>query len=131
MPSEPSNLTHLLAREDVRRLRAVFGDRSDAVVMVTAVSGEILWGSQAGSSRLFGRVPADYVGDLTQRYIHPDDLERVWRYRQEALQTGGTKSYTFRAVTSGGAWVTMRSVIWRVQGRDGSQALVHISSPVA
>jgi PAS domain S-box-containing protein len=129
MSSEPSSLARLLARADIRRLHGVFGGRADAVVMVTAGSGEILWASHAGSSRLFGCVPDDYVGDLVQRYIHPDDLGHVWAYRREALHTGETKSYTFRAVAADGAWVPMRSVTWRVRAPDGSQALVDVSSP--
>lgn len=67
--------------------------------------------------RLFGLDPATAPrkrGDF-RRYVHPDDQEHISRIIEEAIESGGTADYEFRAILPDGSqrWMYTRSRLLR------------------
>lgn len=102
----------ILGTNAVSRLRALIGDRSDAVVAVGTADGELLWASEVGSRWMFGRDLGDFQGTSRFDYVHPDDLAGYRQKHQRALQ-GETVTYSVRASTADGEWTEVSGTMWR------------------
>jgi PAS domain S-box-containing protein len=85
-------------------------------------TGEMSW--DAGLEKMFGYLPGEVIGTISwwRERVHPDDLERVERTAQEALQNSESSvwsnEYRFRRKDGSWAWVASRCAFERdAQGR--------------
>lgn len=116
------DLQELLSRPTIRRLWDTLGERGDVVVTVSDTSGTLLWGTAAGSRRLFDRLPGDYAGASRFDFLHPDDVERCRVHFDKAV-SGDSVSYTARAATADGAWRPIAVLEWPTDGPEGPVVL--------
>lgn len=126
--SEPE-LSDLLERADVKRLRELLDGRDDAVLWLASEDGIMRWGSTGGSAAMFGRDPSEYVGDSVFDYIDPRDHETVVGGLMGAARAGDSRTMVYRARAADGSWVEVRTVAWLADGADGDPIVVAISVP--
>lgn len=111
-----------LETPSVRRLRELMEDRSDALVSLATQDGELLWASELGSKRVFGRDLDDFTGTSRFDYIHPDDLPSHRKQHERALR-GDTVRATVRAATADGDWTRVTVLMWQVTTELGPLVL--------
>ena len=122
MDRSDHDLKDLLSRPTIRRLWDTLGERGDVVVTVSDTSGTLLWGTTAGSRRLFDRIPGDYAGASRFDFLHPDDVERCRDLFEQAV-SGDSVSYTSRAAAADGTWRTVAVLEWPTDGPEGPVVL--------
>lgn len=128
MTSHAPALDQILEMPDIRRVQEMLADRRDAVVTVGDVEGRLLWASEAGSTDLFGRIPATFTGHNRFDYVHPDDVEHARRGFERAAARE-TVEYVIRARTAEDEWKWISTVAWGVEGPQG-RVVVAITVPV-
>ena len=122
MDRSEHDLQDLLSRPTIRRLWDTLGERGDVVVTVCDTSGTLLWGTAAGSRRLFDRTPGDYAGRNRFDFLHPDDVQRCRDLFEQAV-SGESVSYTSRAAAADGTWRTVAVLEWPTDGPEGPVVL--------
>ena len=124
-----AEITEVLHRPVVERLRGVLAERADVVVTIGDVDGCLLWGSRQGSEQLFHRLPEAYYGHNRFDYVHPSDVAHARRLFAQAVD-GETAQYTVRARNAEGDWRLITSLTWRADGPSGS-VMVTVTVPAA
>jgi hypothetical protein len=108
-------LQQLLSRAELERLRGILEDRDDAVLSLVDDAGEVLWASGPGASKVFSRSElAEYRGQRAQEYVHPDD-QATYASAFKIAQAGGTARWEGQALDGTGAWIRVRTIMWRTQ----------------
>jgi PAS domain S-box-containing protein len=124
---DTGELELLLSRAEVERLRAILEERDDAVLSLVAEDMTLLWATRPGSQAVFGRAEEQYQGKDARSFIHPDEVREWERGFRRALD-GATVRWEGRAMTESGAWVGVRSLMWRTQsGRE----ILGVTTPLA
>lgn len=113
-------LVGLLGSGPLRQAAGQMSGRDDVVVTVATVGGRLLWASAAGSRRLFGRDPDEFIGTDRFDYVHPDDVDVVAGRLDTAVRDGVTVRYRLRALAADGRWVPTVTVAWRADGPAGT-----------
>ena len=72
------------------------------------------------SARRYGIDPESYIGTATLAVVHPEDLERTMRRREDALAGKPVKPLEGRIRFPGGDWNWIESTLAPVQAADGS-----------
>jgi hypothetical protein len=124
---DTEELEQLLSRAEVGRLRGIIEERDDAVLSLAAEDMTLLWATRPGSQGVFGRAEEQYQGKDARSFIHPDEV-REWERGFRRALGGATVRWEGRAMTESGAWVGVRTLMWRTQA--GSEIL-GVTTPLA
>jgi hypothetical protein len=123
---DTDELERLLSRAEVERLRGILEERDDAVLSLVADDMTLLWANRPGSQGVFGRAEEQYQGKDARSFIHADDV-REWERGFRRAFDGATVRWEGRALAESGAWVTVRTIMWRTQ--SGAEIL-SVTTPV-
>jgi PAS domain S-box-containing protein/putative nucleotidyltransferase with HDIG domain len=110
-------------RQSELRFRVLIENAPDAITLVGS-DGRVSYVSPS-AIRLLGYSAQEAIGQMPARYIHPDDLRRVYRRLAEVLRKPGhIAKAQYRYRHKNGEWRWLESTISNLLGEPGVAAFV-------